>query len=259
MEYEISFAFTSHRGKVRKRNQDNLICERFCLPAGHSGMESVCEGKTSSLREPLFGVFDGLDRETKGGEASYIAARTAGCFSAGKEPGSMRRLCLEANRNIVRFSQDNHLETSGSTAAMIQFRESEAILCNIGDSRIYRCRDGCLAQLSTDHVYSPYSAGKPPLIQFLGIPEEEMRIDPMIRAEEIRDRDLFLLCSDGLTDMLTDRKIGEIIAEKHHVKNAAEALLHEALEAGGKDNITLILTGVRKEERPQEKALMIFW
>jgi protein phosphatase len=75
----------------------------------------------------------------------------------------------------------------------------------------------------------------------LGIPETEFVIEPYITKASFKSGEKYLICSDGLTDMVSEDKISNIMAEVNNLTDCADALLNEALEAGGNDNITLIL------------------
>ena len=84
-----------------------------------------------------------------------------------------------------------------------------------------------------------------PLLQYLGIPETEMVIEPSFFTEEVRAGDVYLICSDGLTDMLSEERIVQILISGDPPESLAEKLLGEALAAGGRDNITMILIRIR--------------
>lgn len=89
---------------------------------------------------------------------------------------------------------------------------------------------------------------KPPLTQNLGIKEDELIISPYTATGEYHNHDIYLICSDGLTDMVSNEEI-EYILNSSQKENSADLLLQKALENGGKDNITLILMYIRKENK----------
>ena len=95
---------------------------------------------------------------------------------------------------------------------LIAFAKKSIHICNLGDSRIYRQNQGNIQQLSTDHVLRSYMFGKAPLTQFLGVEESDMKLEPFIKTLEYQAGDRYLLCSDGVTDMLSDQEIEEIMA-----------------------------------------------
>jgi len=215
----------------------------------HIGTDGVQNGQTNNGRKALFGVFDGMGGEECGEVASYIAAKTMSemCFFGNPEK-EMRKFCRESNRRICRFIEENNLFRSGTTAAVLQFSRRKICLCNIGDSKIYRFSDRKLVQISRDHVVSAVRGGRTSLTQNLGIPEEEMRISPYVISFEYEPDTDYLICSDGLTDMVSTEEIETILSGSNRI-SAAEALLEAALEHGGRDNVTFILLHIVPKKR----------
>ena len=134
----------------------------------------------------------------------------------------------------------------GTTAAMLVFAEKEVVLCNIGDSKIFRLCDGTLEQISKDHVAVSAFGVKPPLSQNLGIPPNELVIDPYLARGPYNDGDIYLICSDGLTDMVSVDEITEVLVSKP-IEEAITLLLDKALANGGKDNTTIILCKIERQ------------
>lgn len=95
---------------------------------------------------------------------------------------------------------------------------------------------------------------KPALTQFLGIPEEELALEPYLIGMEIKKGDVFLICSDGLTDMVTDREIAEILDRGALPAQMAMDLLVEALINGGRDNITVICCKAEEAKDSKESG-----
>ena len=185
--------------------------------------------------------------EECGEVASLLASETAASLTAGEDTvETLLSFCDEANTKICRYARENQIESMGTTGAMLLFTGEEITLCNIGDSRIFRYAGGKLTQISVDHTAPYLVGGKPPLSQNLGIPPEEMRIEPYVAKGLYQDKDLYLICSDGLTDMVSNEEISRVLAEKE-IEPAVEELLYRALENGGKDNVTIILCAVRKK------------
>ena len=149
-------------------------------------------------------------------------------------------MCQNANLDICHFIEENGLGTCGTTAAMLLLTANGVSACNIGDSKIFRLSAGSLYQISEDHLsIAPYGE-KAPLSQYLGIPPEELTICPYYAELPYADQDKYLLCSDGLTDMVPPEDIARILA-KFPAEQAAQILLQNALDNGGKDNVTLIV------------------
>lgn len=246
MGYRISYAALSHRGNFRPRNQDNFLCARAYLPSENQGTPAPLTGRLSSGERPLFGVFDGMGGEEKGEVAAFLAAEAAARTRIGSRPEEdLRSLCLRANDLIFSCTTAQGLRAMGTTAALVTFTDREAHLCNLGDSRIFRLRSGQLTQLSQDHVLPGVQGRKPPLTQYLGMSPQESNLEPYVITERIKCGDLYLLCSDGLTDMLAADEIRDILSSAPLI-DAAGQLLRQALFQGGKDNITLILCKISR-------------
>ena len=247
MRYTISYSCLSHVGKLRNNNQDNFICDGCCMPAEGEQTERPLQGVKTTKERALFGVFDGLGGEAYGEVASYIAAVNATDLRIGRNaPADLLRYCTKANEEICKYAQENGNVNMGTTAAMLAFTERQITLCNIGDSKVFRYYDGGLEQVSRDHVAIAAYGVKPPLSQNLGIPTSEMIIEPYVACSKYSDGEIFLLCSDGLTDMVTTDEIASVLGQQP-IQQATETLLDKALENGGRDNITIILCEVKKK------------
>ena len=150
----------------------------------------------------------------------------------------------------------------GTTFVGMNISGQKMIFANIGDSRIYRLRKGKLKQLSQDHsvvqrmvrigMLTEAEARKHPqrhqITQYLGIRQEEMMIEPQIEENvRIENGDRYLLCSDGLTDMLSDEEIEKTMNACRIVKDTVEKLWNAAIKNGGADNITVILLEVQEK------------
>ena len=140
--------------------------------------------------------------------------------------------------------------TAETTAAMLAFGKENVYSCNLGDSRIYQISsEGKLGQLSLDHVLGGGRFGKPPLTQYLGIPEESMGLEPTIVPQKAEIGTRYLICSDGITDMLSDGEIADILTREISVSETVELLVERALIKGGRDNITVILCELVEQEK----------
>ena len=246
MRYEIHYSCISNIGKIRKVNQDNFICDGQYLSENNQPAFPL-SGKLPTKRPVLFGIFDGMGGEECGEVASLIAAEEATKPLNGNDHViALAEFCKIANQRICDYASENGVSSMGTTAAMLLFSKDEITLCNIGDSKIFICSNGELSQISVDHVAPAPFGRKPPLSQNLGIPPEEMIIEPFLSKGECVIGDRFLVCSDGVTDMLTNEEIFNIISEKP-VEEAMTELVDAALERGGKDNTTAILLEVKKK------------
>ena len=232
-------------GKVRQNNEDSLL---------------VGEGRDTSL----FAVADGIG----GFEAGEVASRIAIEALEELEPeGSFETAIRGAHNRILDASrEDENLSGMGTTVVAIRFSGTEANpkaeVVHVGDSRAYLLRDGRLRQLTEDHslvaelvrsgdLTRAQAADHPQknlITRALGA-DEEVEVDTNTLSVEAGDR--VLLCSDGLSDMVPESRISEILSEPaEDPESPSRRLLSEALEAGGSDNITIVLVDVKKRERP---------
>ena len=247
--FSIEYAVVCHKGFVRDKNQDNFWCGGIFLECENYGLLNVFTGIVDSLSRPAFAVFDGLGGEASGEFAAWLAARTfddAIEYRFEKEEAVfLKDVFGQMNNSISDYAASQNIINMGATGAAVIFGEDNVAVCNLGDSRIYLHRSGHLARLSEDHVASDAQAGKPCLTQYLGIPENEFCIEPFLARYDLQDGDRFLLCSDGLTDMLPEEDVGSGLSREGAV-HVVEELLEGALERGGKDNITIIVCTVNK-------------
>ena len=139
---------------------------------------------------------------------------------------------------------DHSLLGMGTTVAGLMLAPGRAVWFNVGDSRLYRCRDGRIEQLSVDDVPPGPRSGL--ITQTLGGAPVFVPIAPHIGGQELMLPSRFLLCSDGLTDMLPDDEIERALAESD--EDAVRALFAAAMQAGGVDNISVIVVSVREGE-----------
>lgn len=211
--------------------------------------QSPIDGYVFAKNAPLFGIYDGLAGEECGEIASFIAARNASRLSIGKNAAAdLEKYCFRTNDRICRYTKKNGLSNMGTTAAMLVFKRNEFILCNIGDSKIFQLSRGTMRQLSCDHVVLSVYGTKPPLLQYLGIPNTELVIRPHIAKGKYNAEDIYLICSDGLTDTL---KIDELkaVLEQTEFEKAALTLLGRAIAKGGRDNISMIICKIEYDKR----------
>ena len=110
-------------------------------------------------------------------------------------------------------------------------------------------KEGHFRRISTDHVLGGGLFGKSPLTQYVGIPEENMGLEPSITKQEAAIGVRFLLCSDGITDMLSDGEIADVLTREISVEETVELLLERALKKGGRDNITIVLCEITESEK----------
>lgn len=243
----ISAACLCNTGKVRKRNEDNFFFDGACLEAQNKALQQALSFKKNLRGGLCVAVFDGMGGENFGDYASFAAAdrmrrMEARSFFA-EDFEYLNSMCMELNAAVVAKQKELCTQRMGSTMAALYFLHGWVYFCNLGDSRAYRLKDGKFFLLSEDHVEkrASRSGRKAPLTQHLGIDPEEMLLEPYISRVRQRRGDRYLLCSDGLTDMLTDAEICDIMAGAENVELCVQQLVDAALEKGGRDNVTAIV------------------
>lgn len=244
MTYEIEYAYTCHMGKLRGNNEDNFWCRGAQLPAENTGAEGVCTARLFPKERQALAVFDGMGGESCGEMAAFLAAQELGvCIEDERRSraGFWSAACRRMNEAVCRYCRENKLRSMGTTLAAVRFLPEEIQACNLGDSRIYRFFSGELTRLSKDHVAGGGFLGKPPLTQYLGIQEEELTLEPVLQSLPYEEGAHILLCSDGMTDMLSDTEIRGILEQGLSVEETVRRFLERALEKGGRDNITIVL------------------
>ncbi|MCD7868437.1 MAG: protein phosphatase 2C domain-containing protein [Clostridiales bacterium] len=263
MAYQIDYAYTCHIGKVRANNEDNFWCSGVRLPVHNQGLDGVLTGHAKNWDLPVLAVFDGMGGESCGEVAAFLAVEELGRYyeqnrkNLRREPHDfLRELCENMNRAVCRYSREKRVGSMGATAAFMAFGEKNLYACNVGDSRIYEFCDGKLEQISTDHVAFARGIGKAPLTQYLGLDEENMVLEPSLRLLPYQAGSRYLICSDGVTDMLTLEELREFLGREGTAEAKVSAILKKALEKGGRDNVTMILIQI---EGSEEKNPFKIW
>lgn len=239
-------------GLRRANNEDNFLFRGIHLGQKNSGLDRTLTWNTS-LKSPVYlAVFDGMGGEANGEDAAWIAANTLLEYTD-RLPGervSLEDVCMKANGKICQQARKRGTGLEGTTAAILCLHDVEAEIANLGDSRIFLFRDKKLRQLSVDHTdqallqAQKITGRKPKLTQHLGIEPEELVIQPYMNRMETRVGDRFLLCTDGLTDMVEEEEIRQILGALLPADRTVEELIARALKGGGRDNITVICCDV---------------
>ena len=256
MAYQIEYAYTCHIGKIRNNNEDNFWCCGDSLEAQNQGMSHIRSGYMKQSEYPLLAVFDGMGGESCGEMAAFLAAEACGeHFKTAKDgirndpEEFLNEICESMNQAICDYGRTNKINSMGTTTALLAFAEDAVYSCNLGDSRIYKSDREKFYQISQDHVLGRSLFGKAPLTQYLGMEEENLQLEPSISRQEIKIGNRFLLCSDGITDMLSDGEIADILSRDIPVAKTVEILVDRALKKGGRDNITVVLCEIMEQPR----------
>jgi protein phosphatase len=224
-------------GRQRRANEDSLLA-----------------------RAPLFVVADGMGGAQAGEVASRIAVESfqPGLADTSHPELELAALARAANSRIHELSHANAEQAGmGTTLTAVYVGEQEVAIAHVGDSRAYCLRDGQLLRLTDDHSLvdelmrqgrlTPEEAVEHPqrsvITRALG-PEGMVEVDT--RSFRARAGDVYLLCSDGLTTMISEELIASTLIAHPRLRDAGEALIAAANQAGGRDNITVVL--IRLEE-----------
>ena len=214
------------------------------------------ENEDSALaRAPVFVVADGMGGARAGEVASRIAIESfqRSLPDSGDPEAQLADRVREANRAIYdRAVNEPELQGMGTTLTAAYLDEAAVAIAHVGDSRAYLFRDGELRRLTQDHslvdelvrhgkLTEEQAAEHPQrsiITRALGI-ERDVEVDTW--SYPVRAGDVLLLCSDGLTSMISEERVVDILGEADSLEHAADRLIEEANEAGGRDNITVVL------------------
>jgi PPM family protein phosphatase len=209
---------------------------------------------------PLFAVADGMG----GARAGEVAARLmvevleGGLPDGGSDEGRLADRVREANSRIYELAQrDPERAGMGTTVTTAYVGDRAVAVAHVGDSRAYRLRDGHLEQITRDHSLveelkrrgklteeeAEEHPQKSVITRALG-PESRVEVDTV--SVPAQAGDVFLLCSDGLTGMVPEERMAEILEGADDLEQAGRALIAEANERGGRDNITVVLFGLEE-------------
>jgi protein phosphatase len=274
----LRFGVVSEVGNVREHNEDNYYVPGrpslavskdppSSLNGSHSGQTPMPEGQPLKGPEGLFLVADGMGGQLAGEKASAMAVedvprelakRLAPDLDDRGVQRAIRDAVAKANEEILARS---HLETGfsnmGTTVVLALFRNDRVYVAGIGDSRAYRLRDGRLEQVTKDHSLAKAleEAGtirpeevpthKFNHVLYLYLGSKDAREGPEeVRVLDCRPGDKYLLASDGLTGVVADEVIVELLEANADPQRAAQALVNRALENRSKDNITSVVIHV---------------
>jgi serine/threonine protein phosphatase PrpC len=219
-------AIATRTGLVRQRNEDSAYVGRW-----------------------LCAVADGMGGHVGGDVASATVIDAVRQFDVAPEnPGQMTGILgaavRKANTRIAaRVVDEPALASMGSTLTALFWSGSTVVVANIGDSRAYRLRDGVLMQLTEDHVLSNLVANPMPseisdyLVRFL---DRRLGWSPDLTLRTAIPGDRYLICSDGLSGVLSTDKIREVLRGPGDLDQVVETLIQETYAAGAPDNVTVI-------------------
>lgn len=239
---KINFVGITDPGLIRANNQDAYYTD----PEGR-----------------FFVVADGMGGHAGGEEASRIATQEIRAYleehwQSSQLPKDLLMQALSRANEAILQDQQTHPERAdmGTTVVVALFPTAELLWCaHVGDSRLYRCRESYLEQVTEDHTWVARA------IKLGDITTEEARLHPFrhvlsrclgredlnqidIQQLDVKVGDRLLLCSDGLTEELVEQKINDCLQRNSSLQQAANSLVAAAKEEGGHDNITVVIVSV---------------
>lgn len=281
---EISAYVISHIGNVRQNHEDNFLSGDLVYISqpqqknvNQNTIKYLMHKYHQTTVKEIFALADGMGGHQAGEVASLTAVSKLSeardyILSGNSLEEVVNRYhdyLMRTNATIVRKSSKDHsLSGMGATLSTLIIYDGQAIGINLGDSRIYQYQQNQLTQLTKDHTEGQrmldlklLTAGeierfksRKELTRYLGMGDEYL----VVKGEptdmiEITDRTWFLLCSDGLTDIVTDQEIQSILNQRFHQENvetAVKELVEKALQGsngkrGGTDNITVMIVEIR--------------
>lgn len=234
----VSAVGGTDQGKKRKHNEDAyVVLPNHSLFAIADGMGGYAAGEVAS-QMAVDVLRHSFESEQFGG------APIAGLPKRGDE---LVRAIQSANSAILTQARENeHQQGMGTTLVAARFapNRKRVYIAHVGDSRVYRLRDGNLHQLTTDHTLGAAGVTGPSaakLSRAVGV-FDDVEVD--LAIDEPREGDHYVLCSDGLFKMVPDEKICDIIYSAKTIQDAVDELIREANSRGGKDNVSVILVRV---------------
>ncbi len=250
MPMQITSYGLSDTGLVRKNNEDVWgSLPQYHLYVLADGMGGHQAGEVAARETSLFL----LTYLRKIFEKDQVEKRSC------EEVKELVRLGLiEANHFVYKLSQTHELlKGMGTTFVSIYFHDDSCVIAHIGDSRIYRLRGGKLEQLTHDHSLESVLQGsgkisswkqadvniKKVITRAVGT---EPFVEPAVEVAKVSVNDLYLLCSDGLTDLVSDNEIQEVLVAPLTVEEKVRSLIAQAKRKGGHDNITAVCIEVKE-------------
>lgn len=243
-------------GKERKVNQDNFYLNGIYKSKSEKVLwqQDIQEASGSYI----YAVVDGMGGLCYGEEAAYVAVSELKKYVDGKRKESKMLSCRRAikymNQAVCILGREKKAPV-GSTATILKYQNRKVRIYNVGDSKAFLFRNDSMRQLSEDHTekesfmrmkeemgMTDFSFSGNGLTQYLGVEEDEFLLEPAITETiEVEDQDIFLLCSDGLTGMVDTEDILQVMLEPVALEAKVKKLEQIAMDAGGKDNITILL------------------
>ncbi len=259
-----------HRGCVRENNEDNFYFDGDFMPDNQVDEGALIQARITRDYH-LFAVCDGMGGLKGGERASSICVNTMGMLNLSMPASTVSRAieiyaedaCKKVYQDSITIGEEGR---EGSTLAVLYMADGKAFVGNVGDSRVYLLRMGKLYQVSADQspVFRMMQRGELTREQmrkhpqgnvigaFIGM-QESKKPSPYVNHFNLLlcAGDRFMLCSDGLSDLLTHDEMQRRLVDNSDPKTAASLLVWRAMELGGKDNTTCMILDVSGDGLPK--------
>ncbi len=245
----------THPGQVREHNEDAMLLDvRNGVYVVADGMGGANAGEVASRM-----VVEEISRQARSLVRSIVDQADDADRGRRWALHYLPQVVEQANRMIFEEAQRTQARKGmGTTVDMLMAVGDDAYICHVGDSRVYLLRDGELFQITEDHSLvnrllrqgqiSPEEAHAHPhknlITRCVGI-QPQVQVDSLY--VDLQPGDRFLLCSDGLTDMVTEEQLLQL-SQHYAGQDLVDACIHAACEAGGHDNVTVIVVEVERDE-----------
>ena len=254
---DFEFFSQTDTGRVRSNNEDAIALDARCgVAVLADGMGGYAAGEVAS----------GMACDFIQGELGRWLSEASSNASDGDVKRAMDICVDNANRAIFGAANSNPTYAGmGTTLVLAVFRSGRLLMGHIGDSRGYRWREGQLQQITKDHsllqeqidagILTPeqaqFAANKNLVTRALGV-EDLVLMETHLH--DIQSGDIYLMCSDGLSDMLRDQQIADVMSAHTSLPEMGEALVAAANEAGGRDNIAVVLVRAQGVAEPAPRS-----
>ncbi|MCP4218054.1 MAG: Stp1/IreP family PP2C-type Ser/Thr phosphatase [bacterium] len=257
MKMKIDYYGNTDKGRVRKGNEDYFAGEKI------------------SDREYIFVVADGMGGHQAGNVASKLGTVTFIDRYAGQRekqksiPATLKNSIEAANAAILeKGAMEKDKRGMGTTFTAFAIENMQGCFAHVGDSRLYVIRNNAISQLTKDHTFvgKMVEEGKLSMdeardhpqknILYMSLGARHSFAPDISETFEVKEGDTYIMCSDGLNNMMTDEEIKEVCMA-HRPKNAVDKLIKQANRNGGMDNITALIVSVDESRRTEETEPLI--
>ncbi len=232
-------------------NEDNFYFDGRCLQADNHGLRHAVVMSKSLQREICFAVFDGIGEMDFGEAAAYAAAHGMRAVMQRldnfciPEKTFLQDTCRALHEEVLREKAARGTDRMGVFMGALFFSQDYVYMCGVGDVRTYRLRGGEFLQLSK--AQGAKDGGEKPeaLSRYLGMDADDTPLKPYIAKGELRGGDKYLICSSGVTSVLNNLEIDDVLLRFADPGSSAQALVEKAVSKGSRKNATAIVIDVR--------------